>query len=128
MKRLIRFSLTGVAGTLLDFAVFTMALGFTGNSAISRALGYACGTIWAFLINRSWVFNSTSGLSRLFPFLLLYFTTGTIAVAIQASFELVAMPRFGVFVAYGLSLTVASTINFLGMRYLVFKQAGAKPN
>ena len=128
MNRLIKFALTGMAGTFLDFAVFTISLGFSDHAAISRALGYTCGTIWAFLINRSWVFNSSSGLSRLIPFLLLYFTTGAIAGASQASFDLLAIPNFGVFIAYGLSLVIASTINFLGMRYLVFKIAETKPD
>ncbi len=126
MNQLIKFAVTGMAGTIVDFAVFTISVGFTDNSAISRAFGYACGTLWAFFINRSWVFNSTSGFSRLIPFLLLYIVSGTVAVFTQWGFELFEIPNLGVFVAYGLSLVVASTINFLGMRYLVFKKAETK--
>ena len=120
MNRLFKFALTGVVGTVLDVTVFTIALGLTENSSISRALGYACGTLWSFLVNRSWVFESASGMSRLIPFLMLYLATGAIAVTIQWGFGVAQVPAIGVFVAYGLSLVVASTINFIGMRYLVF--------
>lgn len=126
MNRLFKFALTGVVGTVLDLTVFTIALGLTENSSISRAFGYALGTLWSFLINRAWVFQSASGISRLVPFLLLYFATGAVAVGIQWGFGVAQVPAIGVFVAYGLSLIVASTINFLGMRYLVFGKTETK--
>lgn len=126
MNRLFKFALTGLAGTLLDFTVFTFALVLTGNSTLSRATGYAFGTLWAFLLNRSWVFQSASGTSRLIPFVLLYLATGAIAVTIQWGFGNDQIMGVGVFVAYGLSIGVASTINFFGMRYLVFGKTKGK--
>ncbi len=116
MNRLIKFAVTGIAGTILDFLAFNLVLLLSGNPVISRGVGYVFGTLWAFFVNRSWVFNSKNGISSLVPFLLLYGSSGLVAVAIQS-----LLATSGIFLAYLISLLVASVMNFLGMRFLVFR-------
>jgi len=117
MNRLIKFAVTGIAGTILDFLAFNLVLLLSGNPVISRGVGYVFGTLWAFFVNRSWVFNSKNGISSLVPFLLLYGSSGLVAVAIQSFLSATS----GIFLAYLISLLVASVMNFLGMRFLVFR-------
>lgn len=116
MTRLIKFAVTGIAGSILDFLAFNLVLLLSGNPVISRGVGYVFGTLWAFFVNRSWVFNSKNGISSLVPFLLLYGSSGLVAVAIQS-----LLATSGIFLAYLISLLVASVMNFLGMRFLVFR-------
>jgi putative flippase GtrA len=119
MSRLVKFALTGIAGTILDFLAFNLVLVLTGHPALARGIGYVFGTLWAFFLNRSWVFKSQNGLSSLIPFLALYGSSGFVAVAIQS----VLNESLGVFLAYLLSLAVASVMNFVGMRFLVFRSS-----
>lgn len=121
MSRFLKFSLTGIAGTILDLAVFTFVLYLSDNSTLSRSAGYLFGTMWAFMLNRSWVFKSSSDFTRLIHFSLLYLTSGLLAVAIQWGFGLINSQSLGIPIGYALGLMVASTINFLGMKYLVFR-------
>jgi putative flippase GtrA len=119
MSRLVKFALTGIAGTILDFLVFNLVLVFTGHPVLARGIGYVFGTLWAFFVNRSWVFKSQNGISSLIPFLALYGSSGFVAVTIQS----VLNESFGVFIAYLFSLIVASVMNFVGMRFLVFRNS-----
>lgn len=117
MKRLVKFAVTGIAGTILDFLAFNLVLLLTGNPVLARGVGYVFGTLWAFFVNRSWVFKSQNGISSIIPFLLVYGSSGFVAVAIQSFLN----ASSGVFIGYLISLMVASVMNFLGMRFLVFR-------
>jgi putative flippase GtrA len=117
MKRLIKFAVTGITGTILDFLAFNLVLFLTANPVFARGVGYVFGTLWAFFVNRSWVFKSQNGISSLVPFCLLYGSSGFVAVAIQSFLS----SSSRVFIAYLISLLVASVMNFLGMRFLVFR-------
>jgi putative flippase GtrA len=117
MSRLVKFAVTGIAGTILDFLAFNLVLVFTGHPVLARGIGYIFGTLWAFFVNRSWVFKSQNGISSLIPFLALYGSSGFVAVAIQSFLN----ESSGVFIAYLCSLVGASVMNFLGMRYMVFR-------
>ena len=105
--------------TILDFLAFNLVLLLTGNPVLSRGIGYVFGTLWAFFVNRSWVFKSQNGISSIFPFLALYGSSGFVAVTIQSLLN----ESSGVFIAYLCSLVGASVMNFLGMRFLVFRRS-----
>ena len=117
MSSLGKFAVTGLAGTILDFLAFNLVLLLTGNPVLSRGIGYVFGTLWAFFVNRSWVFKSQNGISSIFPFLALYGSSGFVAVTIQSFLN----ESSGIFIAYLCSLVGASVMNFLGMRFLVFR-------
>lgn len=119
MKRLVKFTVTGIVGTILDFLAFNLVLLLTSNPVLARGVGYVFGTLWAFFVNRSWVFKSQNGISSIVPFLLVYGSSGFVAVAIQSFLNASSI----VFITYLISLLVASVMNFLGMRFLVFRSS-----
>jgi putative flippase GtrA len=119
MSRFVKFAVTGIAGTILDFLAFNLVLVLTGHPVLARGIGYVFGTLWAFFVNRSWVFKSQNGISSLIPFLALYGSSGFVAVTIQSFLN----EGSGVFIAYIFSLVVASVMNFVGMRFLVFRNS-----
>ncbi len=121
LNKLVRFALVGVVGTGLDLTVFSLALLLEFGPAVSRATGYLFGTLWAFFLNRKWVFNSQTSLSRFIPFSLSYLFSGFIVVFIQSLGPEGTEFNGGVFLAFGISVAIGALINFLLLRYLVFR-------
>jgi putative flippase GtrA len=120
-SKLLKFALVGLAGTALDFAVFFLFFLVGMAPSVSRAMGYSVGTLWAFFLNRRWVFNSTGNLARLLPFILTYLVSGLAAVLIQSLGPTDSNDKAGVFLAFGVSVVVGAFINFLSLRYFVFR-------
>lgn len=120
-KKLIKFALVGLVGTGLDFTVFTLSLMLGFGPTIGRSLGYSAGTLWAFFVNRRWVFNSKGNLSRFIPFSLTYLFSGSVAVVIQSLGPAGSEATGGVFLTYGVSVAIGALINFLSLRYVVFR-------
>ena len=120
-KKLLKFALVGLAGTALDFAVFFLSLVAGMAPSVSRVMGYSVGTLWAFFLNRRWVFNSTGNLAKLLPFILTYLVSGLAAVLIQSLGPAGSNDTAGVFLAFGFSVVVGASINFLSLRFFVFR-------
>ena len=120
-QRVFRFALVGLIGTSLDFLGFSFGLWLGLDPIPSRGIGYFVGTVWAFFLNRTWVFNSNSGLSRVVPFSLTYALSGLVAVAIQALGPNQPEPIGLVLSVYVVSVLVAASINYLSLQRLVFR-------
>lgn len=61
LVRFIRFAITGVLNTAVDFGIFTV-LGFFGvNIYLSQGISYSCGILNSYIINRSWTFQTKEG-------------------------------------------------------------------
>ena len=57
-RRFLKFGITGVGNTLVDFCVFTV-LSYIGVSAyVSQVLSYSAGMLNSYVVNRSWTFRS----------------------------------------------------------------------
>ena len=57
--KFLKFGVTGVLNTAVDFLIYTLLVTFAGaNIFLSQVLGYACGTLNSYVINRSWTFRS----------------------------------------------------------------------
>lgn len=61
MWRFIKFGLTGVMNTLVDYIVF-LVLSYLGvNVYLSQVASYSCGMLNSYFVNRSWTFGSKKG-------------------------------------------------------------------
>lgn len=58
MWRFIKFGLTGVMNTLVDYTVFVVLSYLGGNVYISQVISYSCGMLNSYVVNRSWTFGS----------------------------------------------------------------------
>ena len=56
-KKFIKFAITGVINTLVDFAVYSLVRRLTQNEYIAQTAGYFCGIVNSYIINRSWTFR-----------------------------------------------------------------------
>ena len=60
MLTMMKYAMTGVANTLVDYAVFALLnVVFGVHYLIAQTISYACGTANSYLLNRSWTFKRT---------------------------------------------------------------------
>lgn len=57
-KKLIKFGITGVMNTLVDFVVFMLLTHVGLNLYISQVISYGCGMLNSYIVNRSWTFEA----------------------------------------------------------------------
>jgi putative flippase GtrA len=120
--QLVRFVAIGVVSALVDFGIYhgLLALGVWATAA--KAVSFICGTTTAYLLNRRFTFASAGGGGRLAGFMLLYGTTFALNVGTNALMLAVlpAMP-WRVSVAWVIAQGVATTVNFVMLRTVVFR-------
>lgn len=101
--KLLRFLMVGVANTMLGLGVIWFSMYVLGLGIVSaNAIGYGCGIVLSFFLNRNWTFNhSGSQMPALLRFL-----------AVTA-------------VAYGTNLVVVVNVRHLGINGYMSQLSGA---
>lgn len=57
--KLVKFGITGVANTLVDYLVFTLLTALFGvNLYLAQVCSYSAGMLNSYLVNRSWTFRT----------------------------------------------------------------------
>jgi len=122
-RQLQRFLIVGFTTVGIDFAVYRLLLLVDSPIAVAKALGFIVGTVFAYFANKLWTFERADGGRNVFlMFMALYLTTLLINVGINSGVisalgdtELVLI--LGFLAATGTS----ATLNFIGMRMIVFR-------
>jgi len=124
--QLVRFVLTGGLSAVVDFGLLValMALGLGHTSA--KALSFVAGTTTAYLINRRWTFRADPSRRRFAAVVVLYAVTFALQVGLfSVLFDLLTdagLSRLAVQgVAFVVAQGVATTVNFLVQRGLIFR-------
>ena len=91
----------------------------------AKAVSFVCGTATAYVLNRRFTFNAAGGGARLAGFVLLYGTTFAINVGTNA-LMLAVLPDIPlrVSVAWVIAQGVATLINFVMLRTVIFRAPG----
>ncbi|GCD09972.1 cell wall teichoic acid glycosylation protein GtcA [Clostridium tagluense] len=123
LKHLTRFSLVGVANTLIDFLIFTLFNGFIGlNYIASQILGYSFGVVNSFVLNKKWTFSKSNSNKKtgneLFQFIVVNLFSLLITL-ITMNF-LVKNLDINVYVAKIIITFIAQITNFLCYKLWVF--------
>jgi putative flippase GtrA len=126
--QLVRFVLTGGLSAVVDFGLLVLlmhlGLGHTG----AKALSFVAGTTTAYLINRRWTFRAEPSRRRFVAVVALYAVTFGLQVGLFSllftaltaqDLSLRVVQLVGFVVAQG----VATTVNFIVQRGLIFKIA-----
>ena len=119
------FLIIGTLTVLIDYAVYQMLLATSlFSTSLSKGIGFISGTIFSYAANKAWTFSYLGGISKsIYRFIALYLFTLALNVGINALF-------LGVFegleyyrqISFFLATTISALVNFLGMKYFVFKQ------
>lgn len=118
------FLLIGSTTVLVDFITYSI-LAYTGLLEINPAktIGFITGTIFAYFANKRWTFSDKNHVSKsLWRFIILYGFTLWANVSIN-SFMILQLGTFpfAIQIAFGLATVISALLNFLGMKFFVFK-------
>ena len=128
VAQLTRFVAIGALSALVDFGVYHLLLSLGLFPSGAKAISFICGTTTAYLLNRRFTFQSAGGGARVAGFVLLYGTTFAINVGTNA-LMLAVLPDMPLRVsaAWVIAQGVATVINFVMLRTVVFRQEGPEP-
>lgn len=122
LKHITRFSLVGIANTLIDFLIFTMFNGLIGlNYITSQILGYSFGVANSFVLNKKWTFsrtNSNNTSLELFQFIIVNLFSLLITLLVMNF--LVGSLNINVYVSKIIVTFLAQITNFLSYKLWVF--------
>ena len=116
-----RFVVVGGLAAVLDYGSYRLLLLLDMPIDPAKAVGFVLGTTLSYLLNRSWTFEAAGRAHVVGRFVALYATTLAVNVGVNAAgVRLLDGVTGRITIAWLVAQGVASTLNFLGMRYLVF--------
>lgn len=123
LKHLSRFSLVGVANTLIDFLVFTLLNSLGVNYALSQAIGYGSGVLNSYIFNKRWTFQDKNtgkeNVYELVKFVIINLVTLIITtIAIRFLVDNLGLNKY---IAKVLVTLLAQVTNFLSYKLWVFR-------
>ena len=122
-----RFLVVGATTVAIDLASYRLLMWVGLAVALAKGLGFIAGTVFAYHANRLWTFAAQGGRRRFVAFYALYAATLALNVAINsAALFLLGGGEPALAMAFLAATGASATLNFLGMKFLVFKP-GARP-
>jgi putative flippase GtrA len=118
------FLVVGSTTVLIDFGTYRNLAWVGLPIDLSKAFGFIGGTIFAYVANKTWTFNHLPHApGSLWRFISLYLLTLITNVLINAA-ALKGLAGFGFAVqaSFLLATGTSATLNFLGMKFFVFRQ------
>ncbi|PZO59632.1 MAG: GtrA family protein [Phormidesmis priestleyi] len=128
-EEILRFLLVGSSTVLVDLAIYIVLLTWL-NPSTAKGISFICGTIYAYQANRLWTFSSGSGsLLQVVKFSAVYGFNLAVNVSLNAVvLSLLAqltgrLGQLNTLIAFIIATGVSAVLNFLGMKFFVFKKA-----
>ena len=123
-RELAIFLIIGSLTVLLDFLSYRSLIwiGLLGTSS-AKAAGFLIGTVFAYFANRAWTFRQkVHSPGSAWRFTLLYAATLMVNVSVNsAALTLLVGVGIALQAAFLLATGVSTCLNFLGMKFFVFK-------
>jgi putative flippase GtrA len=119
------FLVVGVTTVLIDFTTYRGLVWAGLGVDVAKACGFLTGTVFAYVANKLWTFgHKQHAPGSAWRFVLLYGATLGANVLVNAvALRSLADTRFSVQIAFLLATATSATLNFLGMKFFVFKTA-----
>ena len=124
-KEISVFVIVGILTVLIDFSVYQLLIWATNwGTHESKGAGFLAGTLFSYLTNRLWTFGATnSDHSSIWKFITLYGATLTINIGTNGLIIAVLTNiNHHKLVAFILATGLSAFINFLGMKFYVFRK------
>ena len=122
-SQLICFLIVGVLAVIIDYLIYQLFLWFAFGYNNSKASGFIAGTIFSYFANRSYTFSQIKWVwGSALRFGILYsFTLGTNVLVNHIL--LITLVRFHlkVLIAFIFVTSLTASLNFLGMKFFVFR-------
>lgn len=122
IPQLSRFVLVGGFCALVDYSFYLALLGLGLWVHLAKALAFVVGTLTAYLINRRWVFRSRGGGLKFASVMVLYGTTFTVQIGMNAVMLALLPPSlWRITLAFVVAQGTATCINFAVQRIVIFR-------
>lgn len=117
------FLFVGTLTVGVDFSSYHLLLWLDVVYSIAKACGFIAGTIFAYFANKHWTFSHVEHAPNSMPrFAALYaITLGANVLANQAVLGMADHAALGVNFAFLMATGVSAVLNFLGMKFFVFR-------
>jgi putative flippase GtrA len=125
-KEVIVFIIVGATAVVIDYLSYRwMLVMLDGSVTSAKVLGFLSGTLFSYVVNRWWTFSHSNPLTgSLWRFGCLYTTTLVVNVSVNGVLlNLFTQQDKGVSIAFVIATTCSAALNFLGLKYFVFKNA-----
>ena len=128
VRQLGSFVVIGVLAAVVDFGVYHLLLNLGLWVPVSKGISFILGTTTAYLLNKRFTFTGadTGGKARFAGFVALYGTTFAVNVGMNSLvLHLLPPMNHGESLAWLVAQGTATAINFVMLRYVVFKERPA---
>lgn len=117
------FLIVGSLTVGVDYVSYQLLMWLGLAIAIAKALGFIAGTVFAYFANRHWTFGHVEHAPNSMPrFIVLYAVTLGANISVNhAVLYLAGESTVGVNLAFLMATAVSAILNFVGMKFLVFK-------
>ena len=122
------FFIVGLLAVTLDLIVYRfLFLMNILNIENAKAMGFILGSLFAFIANKTWTFEQkTFDWFQLVKFSIQYSLSCSVNVWINTTLLYSLNGGFTVFIAFILATGVSTIMNFIGMKWFVFKAPSYK--
>jgi putative flippase GtrA len=118
-----RFAVVGSTTVLIDLVWYLVLLFLGIPRPAAKSVSFAAGTVYAYFANRAWTFRSHGSPWRFTGFVALYVTTLVVNVVVnQAVLGLLTDDGISLGLAFLAATGTSATLNFLGLKFLVFSK------
>lgn len=129
-RQISRFLVVGISTVLVDLICYSIALMLSVPLGMAKAIGFVCGTVFAYFANKQWTFTATGGVWIFARFAALYGCTLLLNISVNSlAFSvfstcswLTQFQRLPILLAFVVATGLSAVTNFIGMKYLVFRK------
>ena len=123
-KELSVFLVVGISTVVVDYIFYRGMVSLQWTTIdIAKAFGFIVGTLFAYVANRFWTFNHRETANNsVLKFALLYSVTLSANVLVNSQLlEFLKNVDYAVQISFFFATGVSATLNFIGMKFIVFK-------
>lgn len=122
LREILRFLVGGGSAVLTDFAVYQLLMSVRAGIDLSKGVSYVLGASVGFVINKFWTFRSKRfHITEIGKYVVLY----AFSALVNTGVNRLVLAWWGIkLIAFLLATAASTVINFLGQKYIVFKQKG----